>query len=105
MPKGEAIVQEGFQKAATSLLHSFHIASVTDFDVYLYSNTKQEIPVEETILHILLIDRGNSHYSIYAYLLLKRELNNINESYLATKAEWFGLSNETNHLLRIAKGL
>lgn len=103
VPKGKDIAQEGFRKAATSLLPNFRIATVTDFDVYLYSNGKRELSVEETILHILLIDRGNAHYTTYSYLLLQKELKNIDEDVLRRNAELYDLSDEVNRLLKIAK--
>ncbi len=103
VPKGKSIAQKGFKKAATSLLPSFRIAAVTDFDVYLYSKT-DKISTEETILHILLICRGTARYTTYSYLLLKKELNNIDEALLLAKAERYNLSAEINHILRIVKG-
>jgi hypothetical protein len=104
VPKGTVITQKGFKKAATSLLPTFRIGTATDFEVYLYSNTQQKIPIEETILHILLIDREDARYSTYSYLLLRKELHNIDEKSLIKKAEWYNLSDKISHLLKIVKG-
>ena len=101
--KGTIITQEGFQKTATSVLSRHRIVNFEEFEVYFYSRFLTEISLEETILHILLIEKKSAKYSTYSYLLLNQELRNIDEESLLNAAKWYGLSIQISRLLNIAK--
>ena len=103
VPKGTVITQKGFEKTGTLVLSKYGNVDFEDFDFYFYPKIVKKLSVEETILHILLEEKGNTKYSTYSYLLLNQELSFLDEKLLLEKAEWYDLSRQVNNLLKIAK--
>lgn len=102
-PKNLDVPKKNFFRTATSSLHDFGIAILSDFDIYFYSKNRETIRVEDVILHTLLIDRDNIRYVIYSLLLLKKEQKRINEEYLLKEAQKLDLSLQINVMLQFLR--
>jgi hypothetical protein len=103
LSKNLRIDNSEFQKTATSCLQDFGIQLTSDFEVYLYSQRKKTICIEDVLLHTLLIERDNIRYVTYALLLLKKEAKRINKEYLLEEANWFDLGLQVNAMLEFLR--
>lgn len=80
-----------FHKTATSLFPQFGLPLFTDSDIYVYSQNKNAIRIEDVILHTLLIDADSARYVTYALLLLKKTEKQVDRVYLMQEAQALGL--------------
>lgn len=103
VPKGTSIVQEGFTKTATSVLSQYRIVSLTKFEIYFYSPYTSELSLEDIVLHLLLLQKASAQYSVYCYLLLRKQLKNIDEKFLLEKAKRYDLGFQLSHMLNIVR--
>ena len=99
VPKTE-VAQDGFLKTATSRLSDYGIQTISDFDVYFYSERKKRLALEDIILHTLLIERNNVRYVTYSLLLMKKKLEEIDREYLLKEATSYELNLQVNAMLQ-----
>jgi hypothetical protein len=103
VPNTLKIAQKGFTKTATSSMQDYGIQLISDSDVYSFSKRKTGIRLEDVILHTLLIESGNVRNTIYALLLLKKEFNQVNKSYLLKLAIWYDVGLQINAMLEFLR--
>jgi hypothetical protein len=89
---------KNFHKTATSLFPLYDLPVFSDYDFYLYSTIKKTIKPEDAILHTLLIEQDNMRYSTLALLLLKKMEKQIDQTYLLSQAEHYGLESQVRNM-------
>jgi len=103
VPNTLQIAQKGFAKTATSSMQDYGIQLISDSDVYSFSKRKTGIRLEDVILHTLLIESGNVRNTTYALILLKKEFNQVNKSYLLKLAMWYDIGLQINAMLEFLR--
>jgi len=102
-PKNIRAPSKEYLKTATSVFQTFELPLFSEYDIYLYSASKETIKPEDAILHTLLMEPNNVRYTTYALLLLKKVEQKIDKTYLLQEAEKLGLKNQATSMIQFLK--
>jgi DNA-binding MarR family transcriptional regulator len=102
-PKKAKPPSADFHRTATSIFHEYNLQLLSEFDIYLYSTNRKTIRPEDAILHTLLIEPNNVRYTTYSLLLLKKNEQKIDNTYLLQEAERLGLKSRICNMLQFLK--
>lgn len=89
-----------FQKTAISLFSKYGIPLVANDTFFYYSPENGRLPLEDVVLHTVLIDQGSQTYTTYALLLIYKERKKINFEVLLARSERYDLRKIAEDIIR-----
>lgn len=86
-------------KTALSVYPSYGIKFITDDDYYYSEPGKRKLPIEEVLLHTLLIDPSSQMYATYALLLIYKERAKIDLKLLSKLSSRYELTTNVKNIV------
>jgi len=101
--KNAPVPQNHIFKTATSALYNLGIPLLSEYEVYFFSRNKENICVEDVILHTLLLGTNDVRNVLYSLLLMRKEWKKIDKNYLLMESQKFDLSLQINAMLQFLR--
>nr|MDO8133296.1 hypothetical protein [Candidatus Njordarchaeum guaymaensis] len=76
---------------------------LSEYEVYFFSRNKENICVEDVILHTLLLGTNDVRNVLYSLLLMRKEWKKIDKNYLLMESQKFDLSLQINAMLQFLR--
>jgi len=100
VPKDMEVGGKGFHVTAVSRFDEMGIPIILNYDYYFYSEKRESLRREDSILHTLLIEKDSPRYVLYALLALKKFEGSLDKQYLLSEAARYGLERQVAGMLR-----